>query len=222
MHFTIGLGYDIFLVAVLFLVAFSGKRRGFLSGLLGLAGSVAGLLGGVWATRAWAPILYNDYLGVELGKKISATLEASGGDLGAAVQQLTFLPQALRDVITQTVQTAGGDLAPQVVSALEPILLPLIQAVVFFVVCLLVRGAFRLVASWLRHINGVPLLGTVNQALGFAFGFVTGALDCWLICLLLWLAASITAGQVAFLTPDALGGSYIYTFLANYNPFLVR
>ena len=43
-------------------------------------------------------------------------------------------------------------------------------------------------------------MGGANRLLGLVLGLVTGAFDCWLLALLLWFAASITTGQIDWLT----------------------
>lgn len=60
---------------------------------------------------------------------------------------------------------------PQVVNALEPLFLPVIQAVVFLSVWIVVRVLCRMLGRVLRGINAIPLIGGLNRILGFAFGF---------------------------------------------------
>ena len=47
MEFSLGLVYDLIFLALLIGGAILGKRRGFVSGLVGLLGSVAGIIAGV-------------------------------------------------------------------------------------------------------------------------------------------------------------------------------
>ena len=91
----------------------------------------------------------------------------------------------------------------------------------FLVLLFAVRLAVRLVARALRGVNMLPVLGEFNKILGFAFGFVNGLLDCWLLMLALWICSSLAAQRAPFLAPDMLAQSRIYTFLANFNPFAV-
>src|SRR5699024_12637371 len=103
----------------------------------------------------------------------------------------------------------------------EPIFLPLLQAVIFLVLCTLIRWVFRLLAKLLRHCNDLPLVGGVNRTLGLLLGLVTGALDCWMLSLLLWGAASVTGGSLRWLSPDVLSGSMLYSLFIGFNPFLL-
>ena len=80
----------------------------------------------------------------------------------------------------------------------------------------------RMLGRVLRGINAIPLIGGLNRILGFAFGFVSGLLNCWIWSILLWVAANLTGGKLEFLTTATLNRSVIYGLLANLNPFLTR
>ena len=105
---------------------------------------------------------------------------------------------------------------------LEPLFLPLVQVVLFVLLCLVVRWVFALLVRLLRGVNALPLLGGANRLLGLCLGLVTGALDCWLVALALGFAAGITAGKLDWLTPAALQQSIGYSFFGAFNPFLVH
>ena len=111
---------------------------------------------------------------------------------------------------------------PEITALLEPLFLPLVQVVLFVLLCLVVRWVFALLVRLLRGVNALPLLGGANRLLGLCLGLVTGALDCWLVALALWFAAGITAGKFDWLTPAALQQSIGYSFFGAFNPFLVH
>ena len=131
------------------------------------------------------------------------------------ISELGLSVQAARNLYTHRVN-------PQVVNALEPLFLPVIQAVVFLSVWIVVRVLCRMLGRVLRGINAIPLIGGLNRILGFAFGFVSGLLNCWIWSILLWVAANLTGGKLEFLTTATLNRSVIYGLLANLNPFLTR
>lgn len=216
-----GLLYDLLFVVVLFLAASSGWRRGFVSSLTLLIGSVAGIFGAVFVARSAGPVIYNEYVGASIAEKVSAALAESGGDAAAAVQGLTFLPQSIRDTLVNTMTEITGEATPHVIDVLEPIILPLIQVILFLVVCIVVRWLFRALAWALRGCNAIPLVGSLNRVLGLALGLVSGALNCWLLSLGLWLAGMLANGQVEILSGSVLGQSFIYSLLSGLNPFTV-
>ena len=222
MSFSPSFIYDLLFLAVFSFAAVKSWQKGFLAGLAELIGAVLGVGVAVWGSRTLAPGIYEKFLSDTVAEKVEAAVAQSGGDIAAAVQGLDFLPDSLRTTLAEAIQTAGGQLPEKVTSLLEPVILPLVQVVLFVLLCVVVRWAFSLLIAVLRGINGVPLVGGVNQVLGLVLGLCTGALDCWLLALVLWFAASVTAGSLTWLTTAVLQRSIGYSFFGAFNPFLTH
>ena len=222
MSFSPSLIYDLLFLAVFSFAAVKSWQKGFLAGLAELIGAVLGVGVAVWGSRTLAPGIYEKFLSDTVTEKVEAAVAQSGGDIAAAVQGLDFLPDSLRTTLAGAIQTAGGQLPEKVTSLLEPVILPLVQVVLFVLLCVVVRWAFSLLIAVLRGINGVPLVGGVNQVLGLVLGLCTGALDCWLLALVLWFAASVTAGSLDWLNTAVLQRSIGYSFFGAFNPFLTH
>lgn len=222
MSFSPSLIYDLLFLAVFSFAAVKSWQKGFLAGLAELIGAVLGVGVAVWGSRTLAPGIYEKFLSDTVTEKVESAVAQSGGDIAAAVQGLDFLPDSLRTTLAGAIQTAGGQLPEKVTSLLEPVILPLVQVVLFVLLCVVVRWAFSLLIAVLRGINGVPLVGGVNQVLGLVLGLCTGALDCWLLALVLWFAASVTAGSLTWLNTAVLQRSIGYSFFGAFNPFLTH
>lgn len=214
--------YDLLFLAVFAFAAVASWRKGFLAGLTELIGAVLGVGIAVWASRTLAPPIYDQFVSGSVSEKVETAVAQSGGDLATAVQSLDFLPDTVRETLAQLVQSAGNTLPDQISTALEPVLLPFVQVLLFVVLCMVVRWVFRLLVGLLRQVNGIPLLGGVNRLFGLVLGLATGALDCWLLALLLWFIASVTAGSLEFLTLHILDQSVGYSFFGSFNPFLTH
>ena len=98
----------------------------------------------------------------------------------------------------------------------------LLGALLFVLLCMIVRWVFALLVRLLRGVNLIPLVGGANRLLGLVLGLVTGAFDCWLLAMLLWFAASITTGQIDWLTTGVLQRSVGYSLFGAFNPFLLH
>lgn len=212
--------YDLLFLLLFAFAAVASWRKGFLASLAELIGAVVGVGVAVWASRMLAPSIYTQFLSGSISEKVESALAQSGGDLAVAVQGMSFLPDTVRQTLATLLQGAGNALPEQITAALEPVLLPFVQVVLFVVLCMLVRWVFRLLVSMLEHVNGIPLLGGVNRLFGLVLGLATGALDCWLLALVLWFVASITAGSLEFLTLSILKQSVGYGIFGAFNPFL--
>lgn len=217
----VGIVYDAVFVLLVLAVAYGGMRRGFVSGLLRLGGSVVGIIAGVAGVRQWAEQLYVDHLGVAIGERIRDTVTEYGDGAAEALAELPFLPEALQRELISIVNGAADDMVPRIVNALQPVFLPIIQAMLFLVICLLVHAAARILERALRSINYLPVLGSLNKMLGFALGFVAGLLDCWLLAMALWAGSAAAMGRLPFLTQEMLSHSALYGLFANFNPFAV-
>ena len=128
----------------------------------------------------------------------------------------------MREKLTTALTNLTAAAVPQIVNALAPVLLPMLQAVFFLLVWVAARALFHLLARWLRGINALPLVGTVNKVLGFALGFVSGTLNCWILSLALWLIATVSGGKLEVLNFSVLQSSALYRLLETLNPFVVH
>ena len=234
MSFSPALVYDFIFLAVFSFAAVKSWQKGFLAGLTELIGAVLGVGIASWGSRTLAPEVYLSFFSDSVSTRVEQAVAQSGGDIAAAVQGLDFLPESIRAALAAGLQTAGDQLnhvpqprvlklEPEKINALlEPLFLPLVQAVLFVLLCMIVRWVFALLVRLLRGVNLIPLVGGANRLLGLVLGLVTGAFDCWLLALLLWFAASITTGQIDWLTTGVLQRSVGYSLFGAFNPFLLH
>ena len=213
MSFSPAILYDILFLIVFSFAAVKSWQKGFLAWLAELIGAVLGVGIAVWGSRALAPEIYQRFFSDAIANKVDQAVAQSGGDMAAAVQGLDFLPESLRTAVAAGLQTAGDQLPEKITALLEPLFLPLVQVVLFVLLCVVVRWVFALL---------VRLLRGVNRLLGLALGLCTGALDCWLLALVLWFLVSVTAGGLDWLNTAVLQRSVGYSFFGAFNPFLVH
>ena len=199
MSFSPALVYDFIFLAVFSFAAVKSWQKGFLAGLTELIGAVLGVGIASWGSRTLAPEVYLSFFSDSVSTRVEQAVAQSGGDIAAADQ----LPEKIN-------------------ALLEPLFLPLVQAVLFVLLCMIVRWVFALLVRLLRGVNLIPLVGGANRLLGLVLGLVTGAFDCWLLALLLWFAASITTGQIDWLTTGVLQRSVGYSLFGAFNPFLLH
>lgn len=220
MKFSIPLLYDFLFLLVFSFAAVRSWRKGFLSGLAEVVGTVVAVGAAVWVSRNYAGALFDDILSGAVTDRITAVLENSNGDLAAALQGLDFLPDAMRTALVAVAANAGSELPAKITAALQPLLLPFVQVLIFVVLIVVLRWVFRLLTGLLRGINGVPVLGGVNRLLGLCFGLVIGAFDCWLLALACRVVAMMTLNQLSWLNTRILSQSIAFGIFGSYNPFM--
>ena len=145
-----------------------------------------------------------------IGAVLGVGIASWGSRTLAPEVYLSFFSDSVSTRVEQAVAQSGGDIAAAV------------QAVLFVLLCMIVRWVFALLVRLLRGVNLIPLVGGANRLLGLVLGLVTGAFDCWLLALLLWFAASITTGQIDWLTTGVLQRSVGYSLFGAFNPFLLH
>ncbi len=219
MQENISLVYDLIFLAVFAVVAVRSWQKGFLASLAELIGAVFGVGIAVWASQTAAPQLYDKYLSASVADRVEAALTQSNGDIAAALQGLTFLPDSMQQGLLDLLNDAGSDIPAKVAEALQPLILPFVQVLLFVVLCVLVRWVFRLLVGVLRWFNGVPLLGSVNRLLGLVLGLANGAVDCWLLALALWFLVGVSGGKLPWLNGYVLSQSVGYGIFGGINPF---
>ena len=128
----------------------------------------------------------------------------------------------MRAALESVLSSFSDDAAAQTAEGLMAVLLPFVKAGIFLVACLVLRGIVRALASLLRGMNAVPLVGGLNRLLGLVLGLGIGAINCWVASVVIWLASSLAAGRVPILGAGVLNQTVLYQFFAGLNPFLVR
>ena len=142
MSFSPALVYDFIFLAVFSFAAVKSWQKGFLAGLTELIGAVLGVGIASWGSRTLAPEVYLNFFSDSVSTRVEQTVAQSGGDIAAAVQGLDFLPESIRAALAAGLQTAGDQLPEKINALLEPLFLPLVQAVLFVLLCMIVRWVF--------------------------------------------------------------------------------
>ena len=166
--------------------------------------------------------MYDSAFAPLISEQVAAILAEAGGDAAELLARLDFLPQSIAAALANVLSRVEGTAGPQAAEALTPVILPLVQALLFLVVYLVLRALVRLVASLLRHLNAVPVVGSLNRVLGLVLGLGIGAVNCWVCAMVLWLASVFAAGRVPLLGAGTLSASALYRFFAALNPFLTH
>ena len=157
MSFSPSLVYDFIFLAVFSFAAVKSWQKGFLAGLTELIGAVLGVGIAFWGSRTLAPEVYLSFFSDSVSTRVEQAVAQSGGDIAAAVQGLDFLPESIRAALAAGLQTAGNQLPEKINALLEPLFLPLVQALLFVLLCMIVRWVFALLVRLLRGVNLIPL-----------------------------------------------------------------
>ena len=211
MQQNISLVYDLLFLIVFAVVAVCSWHKGFLASLAELIGAVFGVGIAVWASQTAAPQIYEKFLSASVANRVELALRESNGNIAEALQGISFLPESMQQSLLNLLNDAGSDVPAKIAEALQPLILPFVQVLLFVVLCVLVRWVFRLLVGALRWFNGL---------LGLVLGLANGAVDCWLLALALWFLVGVTGGKLSWLNGYILSQSVGYGIFGSINPFV--
>ena len=220
MQQNISLVYDLLFLMIFAVVAVRSWHKGFLASLAELIGAVFGVGIAVWASQTAAPQIYDKFLSASVADRVEQAVQQYNGNIAEALQSISFLPESVQQSLVNLLNDAGADVPAKIAEALQPLILPFVQVLLFVVLCMVVRWVFRLLVGVLRWFNGVPLLGGVNRLLGLVLGLANGAVDCWLLALALWFLVGVTGGKLSWLNGYVLSQSVGYGIFGSINPFM--
>lgn len=187
--------FDISALVLLVICTLYYARKGFLSGIISLAGTVASIVLSYFISRNLAPSFFASFIRPGLEERIAAALaqqtEMTVQGLQAALESVVgFLPDYAAAAVVNAYEysstpNAAEFAAGMVTDLIEPMFTPVIALVLFVLSFMLLRILFGVLNRIVRGLARLPLLGTANSALGAAMGVFVAAVYVFLAVMLL-------------------------------------
>lgn len=218
--------YDMLPLVIIFAVALSYCKRGFLSSLVNLMGNIISLGGAVYVSQRLSDPVFELVFGTSVVEKISKAITAGEADLAKVLETYVgFLPVSIRQTILEKLESAirldGVAAAQRVVTeVLQPLVAPILALAIFFLVYFLLRLAVLMVRNLFQAANHVPLFGTLNRVMGCVLGVAAGLLDVYLLFCVCYAATVITNNSLVWLNLNVLEGSGCFRIFQQLNPFI--
>ena len=143
------------------------------------------------------------YVGV-----IGQTVPALFGDTADSISNGNAA--ALRSLVLTMINTSGSVRDSIMDHMIRPLFTLAVQTVAFVVIFAVVFAVIEIIASALKIVNKIPVVGSVNRVLGCAAGLVSGLLSVAVICIVVRLLVSLTDGSVIFLNNDTIGQTVLF------------
>lgn len=143
------------------------------------------------------------YVGV-----IGQTVPALFGDTADSISNGNSA--ALRSLVLTMINTSGSVRDSIMDHMIRPLFTMAVQTVAFVVIFAVVFAVIEIIASALKIVNKIPVVGSVNRVLGCAAGLVSGLLSVAVICIVVRLLVSLTDGSVIFLNNDTIGQTVLF------------
>lgn len=227
MKLSYALILDAALVVLIVITMLRYKKRGFVAGIIDLAGKLISLVAAWFISGRVSPAVFDNFFRSGLITKTADTIQRQGGvNLNSILQDLSgVLPQSFVDGIVASAQGLFESGAPDAAEAIvenvvAPLIVPIITVAVFFVTYALCRIVVTFCVAMLENINKIPVIGGINRSLGLITGLVAGIVNAVLVLCLLWAVIAITGNNLPVLNDATLWGSYSFRLFFNCNPFL--
>lgn len=222
---------DIILVAIIFIAAISGWKKGFIRSFMRLISFVASIVLTWLFYNQVAKFLYNKFLIGGVSRYIENAFEA---ELGGSGKSLSELFSELPDIFTNFLErfsttndatafySENANATSTQLSRFmaEPIADTLSKVIAFIGLFLIIYIVLKLVTKLLDGIVKLPLLNGVNKLLGIILGTLLGLFIAWLLA----IAFDALIPQLSSLFPkvfkeNTVDTTIIMRFLYNFNPF---
>lgn len=178
MNVSSSLLFDAVFVLIFIVSVILAAKLGAFKAISGIAGTLAGLVGGLLFQNQVAPHV-EGFLTPVVEKTVGSWDFSKFMELGS--ETMASLSQELADVITAWEQNSGGQIPQELVTALTGQIVPRLAAILSFLAIFL---CVKLVVIGILHLfnDSIPLFRTLSKGLGAVLGAVSGLLIILVLC----------------------------------------
>jgi len=231
---TSALVLDLALVLIMGILVYDCYRKGLVSALIKLIGTVAGFLLAALLSRPVSQWVYDTFLEERMEEMVAQQLpqglEGFTGGAAADIAQLqgtveqtlehlgekldlSFFTGVDLDGIAQgalELLHGGAGLVQAITqTALEPAVVTILSMGLFFLVYIAVMFIARVAVIAGLGVNHIPLVGGINHLGGAALGVVYAAALGYVLSLALGLIAGVSGGSIPILTTAVLEDTWL-------------
>lgn len=152
----------------------------------------------------------------EVGDKLSEVMPIA---LGSFSEQLSSgSSEAMYELILSvTDATADSHASAILTNIVDPIVRVPIRILVFVVIFAVVLLILNIIASASKLINHIPVVASVNEALGGLLGLVKAAVIVLLVCIGIQLLISVTNNELVFLNSYTIDQTILFRHIYNFD-----
>ncbi len=223
---------DIIVLVIIVSLAIFGLSRGAIKTLLNLVGLILAIILSFVLGNVASSWIYTTFFKPNILDSINATIEQEGA-VNAVESIINSIPEYIYNALSGTgvtkqslladTQAVANDAQASVANSLESVIGPLITAIIsFFVIIVLFIILMIAIKFLVRIINTVfqlPLLHTINRALGLILGLGEGLAVAYLLIMLAKIIMPYM-GDDFFINPNTINESIIFKSLYQFNLFL--
>lgn len=185
--------FDIIVAIIIIVCAAWYAHKGFVAGLFSFFGTLIAVVAAALVAQYATPTVFDTFFRPGLEENVTAAIAQTGiTDLGTLLRSvLSFLPDSLIETIAASLgeglNFAAPDIANTVVEqVMRPIISPLVMALLFFALFVILRIVVKLLSTLALGVRYIPVVSTLNSAMGAVIGVFIAALYIFLMLCVLW------------------------------------
>lgn len=153
---------------------------------------------------------------------ITEYIEAVGGALpvvfGTMSQQISSGEMsAIRSLVLTMMNSSSSVKTAVTDNIIRPIVMLAAETIIFTVIFTLVSAVLGIIASALKIVNKIPVIGKLNGFLGGCAGLVKGLLVVFVICIAVRFVINISGGNTMLLNETAIKSTYLFSFFYDFD-----
>lgn len=126
----------------------------------------------------------------------------------------------IADSVDGIVSADTQSIAEGIVDALiKPLVINLLEMIVFLVLLTILTAAFRVVSKPLQRIKNIPLIGPLNSFLGGVLGILRASLTIYVLAAAAKMFVVLTGNSNEVLNETVISSTYIFNIFYKYNLF---
>lgn len=158
-------------------------------------------------TRAFTDI------GDRLSDTISPSLRSLGSDLSSGSTDAAY--SFIVSILTVADQTFGDRIMDDIIT--PTVMIPL-KAIVFCILFSLVMLILGIAANATKVINKIPVISSVNGAVGAILGLAEGLVIIVLLCIIIKLLTALCGDSLVFLNRNTIEKTYLFRIFYSFDP----
>ena len=242
MNLVLGILLDVILVAILFICIKSGSKNGFAKTIVGFLGIFIALILSIILANPLAKLTYDKAIEKPVESAITSILEKEAEEISNSVadknaigvkieEELEKLPSFIRKAIgfdkhaeefhnlVSPENFHAEEIAEDVCTTyVKPAATSVLTVIIFVILFVILALVLKIVASSLKLVNKIPLLGGLNSLLGGVAGFLKGFIIVLIINWAVIMIVGDNSSLFGIITPEVLNSSLLTKNLGAINP----
>lgn len=214
---------DLVICAIVLIFAIISFKKGFISTLIELIGFFFSTYLSITVGKILSTWVFSNFLRDSVIEKLTENIMSSSNSEAnglseffvSAANALGIEVPAFLEFPSQT--EFVNSICDKVV---EPILTLIIQVVLILVLIPLFSLVFKLLSKLFKNLNKLPILGKLNEILGFVLGVGKGAVVITIIVWIIGATIKLNGGEFLIFNDELISQTKIFEFIQNYNPLI--